>query len=720
VKKSTFCLRNSFASCDFSATAGAPARRSALLSSLLDEFILFVVNLFQDHSIPKQVKASRRLTWLLLLLVIPVASPVAAQQFNAVTFHQLPQDYQLYPRDANNEANVPVSGEIKEGGYQYLSFVISRENATHAYLRTPVQYDDKGVGRFSTSIKIKAELANYGLKVYAKRATDSLLIVGREKFVAGDAFVVMGQSNSTGFFQEKDTSNFCRTFGVITGTLNTEAYNASDTLWSLSNTSGKTNVGAMGLEIQKRLSEASGVPNCLINGGFHWSSAEAHAIRNPDNPQDLHTAYGRMLYRVKKSGAEKAVKAFIYRQGESEAYHEGGAWDVYFDKLYQNVKKDIPAIKKTYVFQIDIIYYPSFTGAELREYQRNLPNRYPDVRTLATVGTQQFDGLHYGREGNKQGGFEVSRLISRDFYGLTDTLNIDSPNLKKAFFKTPEKNELVLVFDDFQDLVYPEPIHPNANLTLTLEQFFQMDGWGSVKSGKAENNRVYLTLNQPAQVTELSYLPPYLQEGGDYYPFNGPFIKNVKGMRAFTFYKVPVTLPLGTPVLTGTAEGGRIQLEWTAVSGAEQYHLERRIGPARKWISIAKLPSTRTQFTDTANQTGVGYSYRLSAVSKDSESGDYGRFDTDIALVTGIATKGVQWKVYPNPSNNATPLRIELPELFAGTFSLFDQRGHCLKEEKYADGVKLIVVSEPLPAGTYFVQFRSIDKQFSQKVVVSP
>ncbi len=147
-------------------------------------------------------------------------------------------------------------------------------------------------------------------------------MVTRENVVSGDVYVLTGQSNSTGFFTEADTNQYCRTFGKITGTLNTETYNPADTLWALSNQQAYYNgVGTMGFEIQKQLSQNSGIPNCLINGGFHWSSAAMHAQRTENNPADLTNGYGRMLYRIQKGGLINAAKTFIFRQGETEAYN---------------------------------------------------------------------------------------------------------------------------------------------------------------------------------------------------------------------------------------------------------------------------------------------------------------------------------------------------------------------------------------------------------------
>lgn len=112
-----------------------------------------------------------------------------------------------------------------------------------------------------------------------------------------------------------------------------------------------------------------------MNAGFHWSSTLQHATRTPWNPADLNNGYGRMLYRLQKAGIDKAVKAFIFRQGETEGYGEGSDFGGNFDKLYKNLKLDLPSIKQLYVYQIDIINPAVGEAPKVRETQRALVDK---------------------------------------------------------------------------------------------------------------------------------------------------------------------------------------------------------------------------------------------------------------------------------------------------------------------------------------------------------
>jgi hypothetical protein len=321
---------------------------------------------------------------IILISIIFLSTSTKAQKFLATTFDNLPQNYQLYPRNDSNEASVPISGKIEEAGWSYFSVQIFRNKQLVGYQKAAITYTNS-VGKFSFSpIKIKAEKVEYDFKVFAVKNTDSLSLVTRENVVAGDVYVLTGQSNATCFFNETRKNEFCRTFGKITGTYGIDNYNAADTLWALSNQDAyNQGVGIMGFEFQQILLEKYGVPTCLINGGFNWSLMEQHAKRTATNPADLTNGYGRILYRLQKAKVASAVKALIYRQGESEAYGEGTDWGGFFDIFYKNLKIDLPSIKKVYAFQVDIIDFASPNASKVRDTQRQIQDKYTDVNVLA-------------------------------------------------------------------------------------------------------------------------------------------------------------------------------------------------------------------------------------------------------------------------------------------------------------------------------------------------
>ncbi len=641
------------------------------------------------------------------------------QSFDPVRFGKLPQDYQLYPRDAGNNASVPVAGVVDAPDWKYVSVLVSRNGQPYQYRRASVRYGANAKGVFSTEASIKAELANYDFKVFLCKDRDSTLLVTRTRVVSGDVYILSGQSNSTGFFGEADTSMFCRTFGTITGNLNTYPYKQADTLWTLSNMHSYNNgVGSMGFEIQKQLMEKSGIPNCLINAGYHWSSAYSHSLRTENDPTDFTTGYGRMLYRAQKAGVADAVKAYIFRQGESEAYGEGGNWEGHFDVLYKNLKKDFKNLQKLYVFQIDIIYWASLVGPVIRDYQRRLPDIYPDIVSIATVGTSGFDGLHYNREGNKQSGVELSRLMLRDFYASSDTNNIASPALKKAFYNSAEKKSITLVFDQSQQLKYPDPYKHPSGPVLDLKEFFYLDHQaGAVTAGKAEGNRLILDLKAPQNATTLDYLPPYLEKEGPYYPFTGPYISNVRGMRAFTFLNVPLVTALeGTVLNAQSGQNGRVRLSWQPVSGAKGYILERKLGDTGVFTPVARITGS-FEWNDEPGESDLPIIYRLVAVNDVSESATPAYAEVAPTLVLGSEKdQETLFEIFPNPALRGEEVTVNFARPQTGDISLITLRGQFLLNRKISGSSKSSLIAPKQISGLHLIRFESGGKIFTKKL----
>ena len=547
-----------------------------------------------------------------------------AQRIGAVTFSKLPQDYQLYPRNEQNEAQIPISGQVEEGGWQSVSVQVFRNKQVIDHKRAALNYA-AGRGRFAIEpITIRAEKAEYAVVVHLVKGADSVRVVERQNIVAGDVYVLTGQSNASNFFRDTRTNEFCRTFGKTSGTYGTEPYNPADTTWAIANQTLLTqNVGTMGFEFQRLILEKYGIPTCLINGAVHWSMMAHHANRNPGNPADLATGYGRMLYRLQKGGIDKAVKALIMRQGESEAYGEGNNWGGNFDTYYKNLKTDLPSVKQLYVFQVDLID-PAVAAAPLvRETQRALVDKYADVQVIPSVGTAGFDGLHYSEEGYIQNAQELTRLVARDFYSSTDVDNIDAPNVRKAYCSSEDRTQITLQFNDGQALIWGEEFDG-----LLMKNYFYLDGRaGEVAAGRAAGNRIVLTLKKPSTATRLTYLPPKSDPGRPNVPFQGPYLTNKRGMRALSFYELPIggvviePQPFAAPTLTlALVSPTAIQLSWNDVPNATAYVLEQRDNQSGTFRLVKQFPAGTLTYLADGLADNITHVFRIKAVNSAIES----------------------------------------------------------------------------------------------------
>ena len=578
--------------------------------------------------------------YLFAILFVFVVLNSFGQRFYNIQFDELPQDFQLYPRDDKNQAIVPITGQIEVGNWSYMSVVVYRNKQLYSYAKSYFLYDNTGKkGIFSLKPIIKAELAEYDFKIYASQAgKDSILTFERNNVVSGDAYLIYGQSNGRAWEEVYDYKNeYCRTFGY--GSFQ------NGYTWGLSNV-GYTGgfdgeqfiVGAWGIHFQKNILENYGIPSCVINASTSGANIKALSDRNDSNPSDINTHYGRLIYLAQKSGIIDNIKGFFYWQAETDAVQTPSLWKPGFDKMYKYWAKDLPSVKKIYTFQIPLFgagEYNDEVGV-LRDYLRQLGSLYSKITTYTPMGITGWNGWHFDLAGYKQIANELSKIVGKDFYGEQKILI--SPNIQKTYYSKINRSEITLAFENGQQMIYPkDTIAPNIGGgfgTYSVKDFFYLNGvWQKVQSGRAEGNKIILTLKQPAETNDtlIKYLPSvYPYSAGSFilkeapWIYIGPFLKNSDGMRAFAFHhlKIAPYVDFEKIILTNTATvGKKISLKWNTIDKAKAYVLERILAKDTLNIQLVKqFSNAQTTFTDSTIEFDQEYIYRIKAVSDLQES----------------------------------------------------------------------------------------------------
>ncbi|WP_019990746.1 sialate O-acetylesterase [Rudanella lutea] len=571
--------------------------------------------------------------FLPFLLLGLVASLSAAAQL--VTFSKLPQSYQLYPRNAQSVASVPVAGRVMQTGYSRVAVQVYRNNTWQGRQMQTLTYAG-GTAPFSFSATIPAELAQYRVQVYlyGANATDSVLVADRQHIVAGDVFIIGGQSNASAYVPAEEYSyqnEYIRTLGVYGENFNLGNYNPADTLWTTCGLTRSTSAGVWGMEMARRIVEQYQIPVCVLNAAAGGAGIEYLSVRNAGDPMDLNTNHGRLLYRVHKGGLQGGIKAYFFRQGENETSGNAPIWPSKFEELYSNVQLDLPGISRFYLFQIHLLGGFNAATAVFRDYQRRVGNMHAPIRTHATVGTIGYDGIHFSAAGYAQTGAEVFRLVARDFYGSTDTDQITSPNVQKIYYTNAAQSELAIQFEEGQQMVWPadttvQDYYGNP-LTHGLRDWLWLDQQaGRVVAGRAVGNQLILTLDGSRSEQKLAYLPPNYGNGqpqpGLARAFPGPFIRNRRGLRAFSFWEVPIAAPLSplTGLVASVVSGTAVQLTWTDHPAEQAYILERKRPFDSTFLTVAQVPANTTSFTDLSTNYNVTYQYRLRAVTPQAEA----------------------------------------------------------------------------------------------------
>ena len=557
-----------------------------------------------------------------LLFWLVVCSPLAAQSL--ATFQTLPHDLQLYARDGANQASVVVDGTITDATILKVACLLNR----NGQLVQQQRFMLTTARTFRFAPTIRAELAEYGIRLYAYRAMgDSVLLAERKRLLCGDVFVIYGQSNAIGLGdldKSRVDDQYMRQCGFPFGVADipnamqwypaTQPYGA---------------VGNFGLHLAEAIMAVTNIPVCLINGSEGGAGIGQLTDRNAANPTDLTTFYGRMLYRTRWAGYQGQVRALFFKQGEAEAGSSVVGYPANFDRLYRFLRQDYGNGPRFYVSQINLMAAGQPNVGELRDFQRRLTTIYPvGLENIATVGTPGYDGIHYSLEGNRQIAREQARQVLRDLYGQTDTLQINSPNIQKVVQNT-RNDTLTLIFEPDMQLVWTADSvldHGNGKYTRKLIDVFYPDGQtGRIGAGQAVGNRVQIALKQPAAVQTLTYLPPYFSDAQNGF-YDGPLLKNGRGMRAFSFDKVAVARAL--PAVTNLAEvpnttTREIALSWTLpTTAATNVVLERAIVGVSPFAVMTTLPTTTITYRDKPPASALGqYQYRLRVESQLSESG---------------------------------------------------------------------------------------------------
>lgn len=639
-----------------------------------------------------------------------------------VVFEQLPRELQLYPRNDSSQATVVISGKTSVAGYTKIGVQMLREGVLTRVISQTLA-PEITTSTFSLSAIIKAERAEYSFRVFVYTGADSTLVADRRRIVCGDVYILYGQSNALGLsdydmlysfdFDDKFFRNVTYPFG---GTPAQMSWYAGKRPFA--------SVGGFGLTMQRLILENYGIPTCIMNGGQGGTAIAALTVRDPINHGNPITFYGDLLNRAQWAGVAKQVKAIIWKQGEEDAGSGLPNYPGKFATLYNQFKEDY-GDARLYVSQINILSNPQDSAAALRDFQRRTKYLFKNVETIATVGMPGYDGVHYSGLAHQRLAFEQYRLIARDIYGSKDTVQINSPDIRKTFYNT-RKDSITLVFDDQAQMVWKSDttfynFATGAKIAYReLKDFFYLDRQaGFVTGGSANGNRVVISLKQPASAKALRYLPAYFSDEPSSPFYDGPTLRNTRGMRAFSFDNVPIADAIAPVTLAARPISEKqIDLLWTAPPTAQTQYLERADGTPTNFRQIAVLPGTAATYTDTNIPDMFGtYHYRLRSYSATSES-PYGPIVSARPLVLGSEPTAPIVQFYPNPIASDRLLHVDAQSVTFTELIIRDLLGRTVKSWRGRVRNTLSLALDDLGAGLYIADLQTADGQSLRRKVV--
>ena len=403
-----------------------------------------------------------------------------------------PVDNQFYARSARNEGMLHDNGTLNTPA----DAVFLRLYADGVRVKTVTQ--KLPASRvYTLSVPLKPGLIHYRTEFGSVSGGQETVLRTASNLVCGDAFVIQGQSNAVATDFGKETpafqSDWIRTFGTRWG----EARYRNQG-------SEPLEIGYWGMELARRLMESEKVPLCILNGAVGGTRIDQHQ-RNPNNPTDPTTIYGRLLARVQKAGLTHGIRAILWHQGENDQGADGPTggfgWETYreyFIELTAAWKLDFPNLQRHYLFQI----WPKSSAMgidgsdkQLRDVQRQLPTLFSTMSIMSTLGIDPPGGCHFPAAGYAEFARLIFPIIQRDSYGKIFTEPITPPGLRRAIFASAKKDTLTLEFD--QAIVWDS----------VLVSEFYLDGQkGKIASGVVSGNRLTLTLTEPTTAQTITYL----------------------------------------------------------------------------------------------------------------------------------------------------------------------------------------------------------------------
>lgn len=446
-----------------------------------------------------------------------------------------PEDNQFFARDGMGPDGQPYgslvyAGVLAEASPTDSVFVrVFADDRPYATKTAALDADKK----YSLSIPLKPGLVKYRCEFGRKSGDREEVLHTAHNLICGDAFLIIGQSNAvaTDFGKENPlaASEWVRTFGATAGDPNGSRLKQ----WANAEArspGGKSEIGYWGMELGRRLVATERVPVCILNGAVGGTRIDQHQ-RNEDDPTDVRTIYGRLLWRVRQAKLTHGIRAIIWHQGENDQGADGPTggygYETYrqlFVSLAASWKEDYPNIEHYYAFQI----WPKACAMgskgsdnRLREVQRNLPRFFSRLSIISTLGIKPPGGCHYPAAGYAEFARFLHPMLRHDLYDSSIPAP-SPPNLRRASFASAQRDTLVLEFD--QPVVWSD----------SLISQFHLDGVAKlVKSGDANGVRLMLHLREPSSAKTVTYL-----DSANWSPDNLLYGEN--GLAALTFCEVPL------------------------------------------------------------------------------------------------------------------------------------------------------------------------------------
>lgn len=680
------------------------------------------------------------LTLILSLFVSSTKAQAPLPTFSQGNLTAFPVTNQLYPRVVpanpalNGTATVNFIGTINQGvNYTQVRVKVLRDddgNGPGGYILKQTLTQNisttSSPANFSLSHQLPAELFDYRYELYGFNGTE-ILLVSADKVVAGDAYIINGQSNAEAspWCAEnidlqpnlEPNRNFVRVYGYPTSGTHSSMTKA----WHVGNGVGGNNTpgftGSWGMRLGTRIATLKGIPVCIFNGAYGAFSPYFNKITtigqyNTYAPDDNN--YWRLLRRTEEAGLKNNIRAILWWQGETDMGLPPSAiitskadYKGFLNSMYTNWISDYPSVSRIYVFQVrlgcynvtgdntpaDGGFFDDYYGLDIMQAQKEFADENSNVELISTNGVDQTStGLpdcHYCYvDGYTKIADRVYRIIAQQLYGETVVPNTRSFGPLAADFTAINvggiKTQVAIRLERPTDTYTLDELPPNG----VVRNDFRLEGSGAYTITSVSISGDLLLINfsrNPGNPdpTGISYFGHSgLSEGT---VINGT-LAQPGGGSLYNFLNYPITfgsLPVDPLSLTVSRTGGAHQLRWKAESNErfDQFVVERgetrnSFKPIYEVYGTGQSGTIQYDFTDNKPNATVSH-YRIRAIQQDGRE-----MFSQVVTVNNRLNSVKEFRVYPNPVAGSANATINMNEAALATIHLHDASGRLLSSRK--------------------------------------
>jgi hypothetical protein len=384
--------------------------------------------------------------------------------------------------------------------------VVNTYNNTLAY--------NQDIANFNFQIPILAELAKYRVKIYVKDLDQQfLLIQDIDDLVAGDVFIVQGQSNAAAVMYNGSSGAYQNDYlRVYSGGYTGSSSVLSDDNWYYAQGDGNENsggnAGQWGLALAKMIKDQLNVPVAIFNGA-HGGQPISFFDRPGDYASSTNSNYGRLYHRLNKTGLKNHVRAILWSQGEADSFANGLSTSQYiseFENLMSYWQEDYSSLEKYYIFQTRDCNCGTISSGrkQIKEAQRQLAIENNNVNIMPTTGMQvHSDYCHYPFvNGYEKFALRIFPQVMKDIYGLTLQESIYAPMITDISLS----GNILEIQTNSESLVSNNS-NTSALINSLNNDFVFSDSSISIVNFQLDSGKLILNLNQsPSNNTTLSFI----------------------------------------------------------------------------------------------------------------------------------------------------------------------------------------------------------------------